>query len=84
MGCLRTIMRDLGELRGRSFVDIESARAWLRDHDGCSGRIAVIGFCMGGGYALALAPDPGFADASVNYGGCPSDAGAGSRTPAGS
>jgi carboxymethylenebutenolidase len=72
--CLRTIMRDLGERRGRSFDDIEAARGWLRGHDGCSGRIGVIGFCMGGGYALALAANPGYEAASANYGGCPSDA----------
>ena len=33
----------------------------------------MIGFCMGGGYALALAPGRGFAS-STNYGGCLSDA----------
>lgn len=72
--CLRTIMRDIGERRGRTFDDIESARGWLVENDGCSGRIGIIGFCMGGGYALALAPDPGYSASSVNYGGCPSDA----------
>ncbi len=71
--CLWTIMRDLGRAAGRSFDDIECARAWLLADPDCSGKVGVIGFCMGGGYALALAPGHGFTVASVNYGGCPTD-----------
>ena len=74
LSCLRTIMRDIGERRGRTFDDIEAAREWLGDREDCTGRIGVIGFCMGGGYALALAPDPRWSASSVNYGGCPADA----------
>ncbi|HSJ60583.1 MAG TPA: dienelactone hydrolase family protein, partial [Jiangellaceae bacterium] len=33
LSCVRTIMRDLGHRRGRSFDDLEAARQWLRDHD---------------------------------------------------
>lgn len=67
-------MRDLGPRRGRSFDDIEAAPQWLRSHDGGTGIVGVVGFCMGGGYAIALAEGHGFNTSAVNYGGCPSDA----------
>jgi carboxymethylenebutenolidase len=74
LGCLWTIMRDIGAGHGRTFDDIDAVRAWLIQQDTCTGKVGVIGFCMGGGYALALAPGGEYAVASVNYGGCPKDA----------
>ena len=52
-----------------SLSDLDATRNWLADQHECIGKIGVIGFCMCGGYALALAADHNFTAASVNSGG---------------
>jgi carboxymethylenebutenolidase len=66
--CLIEMVWEVRAKAGRSFDDIDAARRWLSDRDDCTSRVGVIGFCMGGGYALMLAPDGAFEAASVNYG----------------
>ncbi len=72
--CLLAVGRQMAARQGAAFDDIEATRAWLAGRADCTGRIGIIGFCMGGGFALLVAARKGFDAASVNYGPVPKDA----------
>ncbi|WP_060887919.1 dienelactone hydrolase family protein [Streptomyces caniscabiei] len=72
--CLVPTMRAATSGRGRAWADLEAARQTLAGHPDCTGRVGVIGFCMGGSFALLGAGRGMFDAASVNYGLLPKDA----------
>src|ERR1700722_135380 len=73
--CLSRVMTDM--VRGsvdREIADILAARAVLAEREDVDAdRIAVAGFCLGGGFALIAATKPGFKAGAVNYGDVPKD-----------
>lgn len=71
--CLIATFRALRSGSGRAFVDIDAARTVLANRSDSTGYIGVLGFCMGGGFALAAAADHGFVAAAANYGMLPRD-----------
>ena len=68
--CLVSTMRSLMSGTGKAFTDLAVAQAWLKQSGRSNGKMGVIGFCMGGGFALLIAKD-GFDAAAVNYGSLP-------------
>jgi len=70
--CITATMRAMSSGRGVAYADIEAAREFAATHPQSTGVVGVLGFCMGGGFALMTA-NTGFAAASVNYGMLPSD-----------
>jgi carboxymethylenebutenolidase len=72
--CVVSVMRASRSGEGRAYDYIEAARNFLAAREDCTGRVGIIGFCMGGGFALMCAPSGDFQAAAVNYGEVPADA----------
>jgi carboxymethylenebutenolidase len=69
--CVKGMFAQLGAQQGPAFDQIESVRSRLAASADCTGTVGVIGYCMGGGFALMLAGRPGWSASSVNYGMLP-------------
>ncbi|HVW33358.1 MAG TPA: dienelactone hydrolase family protein, partial [Acidimicrobiia bacterium] len=74
--CLVATFRDLLRREGDTPRRVDAAGEWLAAHPRCTGRVGVVGFCMGGGFALLAATRSRFAVSGVNYGLVPKRAGA--------
>src|SRR5690242_10286054 len=68
--CIVSTMTALFRGRGKPLADIEAGRRCLLESPDCTGKVGIIGFCMGGGFALLTAPR-GFDVAAPNYGQAP-------------
>ena len=73
--CLSRVMVDmLSGAAAREIADVHATREALAARaEVDSERIAVAGFCQGGGFALVAGTQPGFSAAAVNYGMVPAD-----------
>ncbi|MDV3127240.1 dienelactone hydrolase family protein [Mycobacterium sp. 21AC1] len=65
--CITRVFRELLSQRGRALDDILAARDHLIAEPQCSGTIGIVGFCMGGQFALLMGPK-GFAASAPFYG----------------
>jgi carboxymethylenebutenolidase len=65
--CVTRVFRELLTQRGRALDDILAARDHLQSMPDCTGSVGVVGFCMGGQFALVLAPK-GFGASAPFYG----------------
>ena len=72
--CMFAAMREALARKGEIFDDFTAVRSWIVEQPACTGRVGVIGFCLGGGFALLLAASGDFEASSVNYGDVPKDA----------
>jgi carboxymethylenebutenolidase len=70
--CLNATFRALTSGEGQAFDDVASAKHFLMSRKDVTDKTGVIGFCMGGGFALMLA-NKGYDAAAVNYGMLPKD-----------
>lgn len=72
--CIMRVMRDLANPSAPAWSDLEAARAFLAGHPAVDGsRLGVIGFCMGGGFALLFGARAPVGAAAVFYGAVPKD-----------
>jgi carboxymethylenebutenolidase len=93
--CIPRVFRELLLQRGRALDDLAAARDSLAASPDCTGAVGIVGFCMGGGFALVVSswgfgasapfygvPLPRHLD-DLLHGSCPVVASFGARDPIG-
>ena len=71
--CVRNAFTQLRAQSGPGVRDAGRGAVFPGRRADCTGRTGVIGFCMGGGFALLCATRDGFSVAAINYGEVPKD-----------
>jgi carboxymethylenebutenolidase len=71
IGCVVSTLRSMKSGTGPAVDAIVAARTHLAGDARCTGRVGIIGFCMGGGFCLQVAPLGVFDAAAPNYGDLP-------------
>ncbi len=75
VACVVQTLKSMATQRGHAYTVIDAARRALGQRDDVDPeRLAVVGFCMGGGFALVAAADQAFAVAAPFYGAVPRNA----------
>ena len=72
LGCMISTFKAMRARSGLPFQVIQRARERLLRDPQVNGKVGVIGFCMGGGFALLVSSE-GFDASAVNYGMIPAD-----------
>jgi carboxymethylenebutenolidase len=70
--CIRRVFSDMFARKGQAFDDLDAARTLVSAREDCTGRVGVVGFCMGGGFALVAASRE-FDASAPYYGQLPRD-----------
>jgi carboxymethylenebutenolidase len=73
MSCIVRTMKTLTTGEGAALDNIIAARDYLVADAQCTGKVGVVGFCMGGGFCLMLGPRRVFDASAPNYADWPKD-----------
>lgn len=71
--CVLAMMKSLHRGSGAPVDEIVAARDELAARPDCTGTVGSVGFCIGGGFCLLLAPQGVFDASAPNYGNWPPD-----------